>query len=86
MDHRKVCVKSLESFNEYFEALGFKGYKLSVKREDPTRIHFVGRGRFGNANSWDQNSFPKTLLKKITYADWVDVFFLVSDTDWDFKS
>lgn len=84
MDHRKTCVKSLESFNDYFHALGFEDYRLAVEREAPSRMHFMGKGRFGNASSWGLNSFPKTLLKKITYADWVELFFLVSDTDWKF--
>lgn len=84
MDHRKTRVKDLRSFNEYFRALGFDDYKLETVKNDPTRMHFTGTGRFGNAKDWEQNDFPKSLLTKITYADWVEVFFLVSDEDWNF--
>jgi hypothetical protein len=84
MDYRKTLVKNILSFNVYFHALGFVDYKLEVLKSDPTRIHFVGKGRFGDAKTWDQNNFPKTLLTKITYADWVDVFFVISDSEWNF--
>lgn len=83
MDYRKTNVESLDKLNQYFGSLGFK-YQLVMMGGD--RMCFVGNDRFGNATQWFDNNFPKSLLKKITYADWVDILLSVANSEWFFNA
>jgi len=80
MDHRKTKVQDLNTLNKYIKALDL-AYEMRVIED---RMCFVGVDRLGNASGWVDNNFPITLLKKITYADWVDMLFAVSNSNWSF--
>jgi hypothetical protein len=81
MDHRKTNVESLQKLNHYLSSLGFE-YQLTNNGSD--RLCFTGNGRYGNSRQWVDNDFPKTLLKKITYADWVDLLLAIAQEEWEF--
>lgn len=82
MDHRKVKVQDLNSLNKYIKALDF-AYEMRIFGD---RMCFVGNDRLGNASTWVDNNFPTTLLKKLTYADWIDMLFAVSSSNWGFDT
>ncbi len=86
MDHRKTKVTDLGSLNKYLHAMDLTDYHLKQDKDYPDHLCFVGNGQYGNADSWEYNCFPKSLLKQITYADWVDLFFIVSDSEWHFPT
>lgn len=86
MDHRKTNVKDLSSLNKYLQAMDLEEYRLTYDNQHENRLCFVGNGQYGHADTWEYNSFPKELLKQITYADWVDLFFIVSDKEWHFPT
>ena len=81
MDHRKTNVESIPKLNQYLRSLGFD-YQMTDLGTD--RMCFVGNGIYGNARGWGDNNFPKTLLRKITYADWVDILLSVARSEWKF--
>jgi hypothetical protein len=60
------------------------GFEYQIADLGSERICFVGNGIYGNSRSWADNNFPKTLLKKITYADWVDIMLSVARSEWRF--
>lgn len=84
MDHRKIKVRDLPSLNRYFAAMDLADYKLVVSPKNKSRLCFTGSGIYGNSALWPENDFAKSMLTSITYADWIDVFFIVSDSDWHY--
>ncbi len=81
MDHRKTKVESIAKLNQYLASLGFK-YQLAAINSD--RVCFVGVDRLGDARAWPDNNIPRSLLQKITYADWVDLMLSLAGKGWGF--
>lgn len=81
MDYRWTKVKSLESLNDYIHAMDFVWYSLVAYGNS---LSFVGNGKLGNADNWTTNEFPKSILKQLTYAEWIDVLLASSQKDWTF--
>jgi len=82
MDHRKtkaILPRDLRALNEYLGLVGIGEY--SVKHESG-RYAVSGSGVFGDASTWCFNVFSQREIDGLTFADWIDLFRVLSHKDF----
>lgn len=84
MDYRKtraLLPKDLEKLNEYISLVGIGEYQISYL---PSKQEYIvtGTGDFGDSSAWSFHNFYQTEIDGLTFADWVDLFRLLSSKDF----
>lgn len=76
-DHRKtevVIPRDIDSLNRYLIALGLD-YKVKLKSDF---LSIEGQGVFGDTTCWSHSLIKRDYVIGLSYADWVDLFMLLS--------
>ena len=82
MDHRKTeahLPRDLRALNNYISLVGVGAYSVTA---DKGGYLIQGEGIFGDASSWFFNYFTQEETEGLTFADWIDLFRVLSKKDF----
>lgn len=84
MDHRKTKAhlpRDLSALNNYISLVGIGAYRVEIEsQKGGYRVH--GKGIFGDAAEWTFNYFTQNEIDDLTFADWIDLFRVLSKKDF----